>query len=101
MEKPHCFDDYWRRGYGKTLLKNTANNNYKYGKTVRIGGYKRRITGNRKKFELGELVEIGDGRKGNIVDFYEHDRVFFYRIVWYGHPKHTHSWHESKVIRRS
>ena len=68
-------------------------------KLVNIGGYKNQKRGNKKKFSHGELVGIGDGRKGNIVDFYTHEGVNFYRIAWCSKTQ-PFSWHQSLLIRK-
>lgn len=62
--------------------------------------YIRRGPGNRKNFNRNDFVSIGDGRVGDIVDFYEHDKVKFYRICWHS-GEQPYSWHEARLIRKT
>lgn len=99
------------RRAGDRLLSNGARAD-RYGKTV--GPYKPKYgpkkKGNRVKFEFGEKVTVG-GCEGTIVDHYEYDRVFFYRIKWnepqltwydkhVGQPASHYGWEQSRFIRR-
>lgn len=85
-DMPHCFSDHWNP-YRKR----------KYTSRIVRKRFKRWKIGKAEKFQHGQGVTIGDGRKGNIVGHYTFDGVDFYQIAWAVFENLNTTWYDRHI----